>query len=108
MRPLAFFLALTLAGCLFPSPTVAPTFVAVPDTELCPAMCGHFRNLGCEEGRDYYDNDRPGPKGVPNATCEDFCQTQQKNGVYVNPRCLMAVPACGVIEDWRRKDCNLR
>lgn len=107
MRPLLFALVttLTLLGCRSPPPK-PPSLVLIPDTEMCPAMCSHLRDLRCPEGEDYYDNDRPGPRGVPNATCENFCQVQQKNGVYVNPRCLSKVPACGVIEEWRQKDCH--
>lgn len=105
-----FFVLLAAAiflGCPPPPPQPpTPTFVHVPDTELCPKMCVHLRELQCEEGTDYYDNDKPGPKGKPNATCEEFCQRQQTNGIYVNPRCLMIVPSCALIETWRKKDCN--
>jgi hypothetical protein len=85
-----------------PSPNPAD----VPDSELCGPMCDHLRDLGCEEGQDYYDSDKPGEVDVPNATCEDFCLYQQENGVFVNPRCVMTVPSCDVIEEYRQKDCS--
>jgi len=101
-------LAVVLLGCPKPTPPQppSPTFIRVPDTNLCPVMCGHLRELGCEEGQDYYDNDKPGPKGKPNAKCEEFCTRQQNNGLYVNPRCLSTVPTCALIEEWRKRDCN--
>jgi hypothetical protein len=112
MRPTipALFAAAVFAtlflGC--PHTETSPTFVRVPDSDLCPAMCEHIgpKGLNCDEGKDYYDNDKPGPKGVPNATCLEFCQRQQENGVYENPRCLTQVPACALIEEWRKKDCT--
>ncbi len=67
-------------------------------------MCVALRKLNCEEGKDYYDNDLPGPKNKPNATCEYFCKTQQDKGVYVNPKCVMTVPTCPDIETYRKKD----
>ena len=109
MRPTALIFAAFafLFGCP-PTTTkpVSPTFVHVPDTDQCPAMCAHLRTLKCAEGTDYYDNDKPGPKGVPNATCEEFCERQQTNGVYENPRCLAQVPTCAQIEEWRQHDCK--
>jgi hypothetical protein len=102
---LVLFALTLLIGC--PQQATSPTFVQVPDTEVCPTMCAHFRELKCPEGDDYYDNDKPGPKGVPNAKCEEFCQRQQTNGVYENPRCLSKVPSCALIEDWRKKDCSV-
>ena len=108
MRPYLLTIALIfpvdLIGC--PTTPTSPTFVHAPDTDLCPAMCAHFRELKCDEGSAFYDNDKPGPKGVPNAKCEDFCQRQQTNGVYVNPRCLTKVPSCNLIETWCTKDCK--
>lgn len=106
MRLVTLLLGLTfLLGC--PEPAVmSPTFVEIPDTDMCPSMCVHFRDLHCAEGTNYYDNDKPGPKGIPNATCEEFCQRQQTNGVFENPRCLLKVPTCDLIETWRQKDCR--
>ena len=83
-----------------------PNPAKVPDSELCDEMCTHLRSLGCEEGNDYYDNEKPGPVEVPNATCEDFCVVQQANGVFVNPRCVMEVPSCDLIETYRERDCS--
>jgi hypothetical protein len=105
MRPfLAFSIAtLFFLGC--PPAKTSPTFLHIPDSELCPAMCAHFRELKCAEGEDYYDNDKPGPKGVPNSKCEDFCTQQQTNGIFVHPRCLLRVPTCNLIESWRNNDC---
>lgn len=101
-------LALFLTGCPHGADREAPSPnpIEPPDTEMCGAMCEHFRALKCEEGSPYYDSDLPGPKNVPNASCEHFCQVQQKNGVYVNPRCGAVVPACPDIEAWRKKDCR--
>ena len=83
----------------------SPNPAVPPDTELCPQMCDHIgpKGLKCEEGSDYYDNDKPGPKGVPNQTCLDFCQGQQAKGVFINPRCLAKVPDCASIEAYRKK-----
>ena len=78
----------------------------VPDSSYCDEMCEQLRSLNCAEGEDYYDSDLPGEVGVPNATCEHFCTTQQDNGVFVNPRCVMTVPSCDVIEEYRQMDCS--
>jgi nitrous oxide reductase accessory protein NosL len=108
MRHLTMALAsLLLAAHCSPNPdSPSPNPADVPDSELCDEMCNHLRDLGCEEGQDYYDLDKPGPVDVPNATCEDFCLYQQANGVFVNPRCVMTVPSCEDIEDYRKMDCS--
>ncbi len=69
-------------------------------------MCSHLNAISCEEGKDYYDADVPGPRGVPNATCEHLCRVQQGNGVFINPRCVAQVPACDKVEEWRKKTCQ--
>ena len=98
-------LFLLAAHCSDPqSPKPSPSEVV--DTELCGSMCEHLRALACPEGEDYYDSDRPGEEGVPNATCEDFCVSQQDAGVFINPRCVMQAPTCEVIEDYRQMDCS--
>ncbi len=77
---------------------------------MCDAMCKHIGpksqgGLGCEEGNPVYDSDRPGPAGVPNKTCTDFCVEQQNNGVFINPRCVMKVKSCDEVEMARLKTC---
>lgn len=103
MRNLAILLPLVFGACSAP---MVPHPIPAPDSDLCPAMCTHFRALSCVEGQSVYDNDQPGPPGVPNVTCEQFCQAQQANGVFINPRCGMQVPSCGQIEAWRQKTCK--
>lgn len=105
LRPLnlAFAVALVL-GC---HPEREPAPPSVPDTNYCQKMCARIgpQGLNCEEGRDYYDSDLPGPKGTPNATCATFCRTQQEKGVFINPRCVAQVASCALIETWRKKTC---
>jgi hypothetical protein len=98
---------LMLVGCPKQQP-VSPNPLPAPDTDLCGKMCEHLgpKGLNCPEGQDVYDSDKPGPHGVPNETCEQFCQYQQDNGAFVNPRCLIQVPRCADIETWRQKTCQ--
>lgn len=97
---------LLLLGCPVgdrESPSVAP--LPVPDTELCGQMCKHIGpdGLKCEEGDSVYDSDVAGPVDVPNVTCEDFCMKSQGSGYFMNPRCLLQVPSCDLIEAYRKK-----
>ena len=69
-------------------------------------MCDHLRSLHCAEGQPVYDSDRPGPVGVPNETCEEFCQQEEQNGINLNTLCLSQVPTCDQIEEWRLKSCR--
>jgi hypothetical protein len=90
------------------SPFISPA--PVPDSSLCASMCQHIGpvdagGLGCEEGEPLYDSTKPGPLGVPNETCTEFCQHQQANGVFINPRCVMTVTSCSQIEAARAKVC---
>lgn len=98
LAPLAFL------GC---KPSVTPP----PDTNLCAEMCQHIGpadagGLGCPEGDPLYDSTKPGPAGVPNESCADFCAHQQANGVPINPRCVMQVTSCDQIEAARQKTCQ--
>jgi hypothetical protein len=102
MRQLYLLVLLILVGCPTREPA-SPNPPVPPDTDLCPQMCDHLRRLKCEESTDFYDNDKPGPKGVPNSTCEEFCSGQQDKGVFVNPRCVAKVPDCASIETYRKK-----
>ncbi len=99
-------LAVTLLGCPPRTEPASPNPQPVPDSELCPVMCTHLRELKCEEGEAVYDSDKPGPVDVPNKTCEDFCTEQQANGIFVNPRCVMKVTACNQIEAARKNTCE--
>lgn len=84
-----------------------------PDGDLCLQMCQHIGpkdkgGLGCEEGNPVYDSDKPGPKDVPNESCEEFCKDKERNGIDMNPKCLIKVPSCDQIENYRAmnpKDC---
>jgi len=71
-------------------------------------MCDHIgpQNLNCAEGQPVYDSALPGPTGVPNESCTDFCTKQQANGVFINPKCVAKVAACSDIEAARKKVCN--
>jgi hypothetical protein len=85
--------------------------VPKPDSDLCDQMCQHIGpkdkgGLGCEEGEPVYDSDKPGPKDIPNETCEEFCRMTQENGISLNPRCLRLVESCDQIEDARAKNPN--
>lgn len=68
-------------------------------------MCEHIgpRGLNCEEGQAVYDSDVPGPKDVPNLSCEGFCVASQVRGFFVNPRCVLEAPSCDLIEVYRGK-----
>jgi hypothetical protein len=37
-------------------------------------------------------------------TCETFCKMSQDRGAFFNPRCLILVPSCELIEDYRVKN----
>jgi hypothetical protein len=79
-----------------------------PDSDLCAKMCEHIgpKGLGCEEGYPVYDSDKPGPKDVPNESCEEFCVITQNNGIFLNPSCVSLVKSCDQIENARAKDPN--
>ncbi len=113
MRYLAFFFmvsflgcAPSLTGCVPEAKGPSPNPAVVPDSDLCGRMCDHLAALGCEEGKSVYDSDRPGPKGVPNMTCTEFCTDQQSKGTFINPRCVMNVTKCSEIEPARQKVCT--
>lgn len=111
MRRLLLLLAFSLTGCPPTREAPSPNPIPAPDSELCEPMCKHIGpltqgGLGCEEGYPVYDSDKPGPKGVPNKTCVDFCTEQQANGVFVNPKCVMGVKRCEDIESARQQICQ--
>lgn len=103
---------LVLVGCPPPQDPVIPPPNPPVDTDWCKAMCDHIgpvteetpKALNCEEGQDVYNSDKPGPKDIPNQTCEDWCVEMQDKGFFINPRCVSVVPSCGDIEDWRQKE----
>jgi hypothetical protein len=98
-----------LVGCC-QTPIINPS--PKPDAgSLCAQMCQHIGpkekgGLGCEEGNPVYDSDKPGPKDVPNETCEEFCNDKVKNKIDMNPKCLVKVPSCDKIEEYRAKNSN--
>jgi len=103
--------ALVLFGCPVKRDPASPNPLPVPDSELCGPMCQHIGpaaqgGLGCVEGEPLYNSDLPGPRDVPNQSCEQWCQEQQGKGVFINPRCVMQVKACAEIEPSRQKICN--
>lgn len=111
MRRLIFCASLALVlGCPVNREPPSPTPNPVPDSELCGAMCAHLgagdAGLGCEEGKALYNSDLPGPRDVPNQSCEDWCKQQQGKGVFINPRCVMQVKACAEIEPARQSICH--
>lgn len=67
----------------------------------CGAMCAHFMDLDCEEGKPFYDSDKPGPVGEPNTTCVEFCDSQMALGVDLNTACAAKAPTCAEIETYR-------
>jgi len=71
------------------------------DATPCERMCTHFRALECAEGDDFYDSDVSGPVGVPNTTCEEFCESQMTLGVDLNVECAAKAPTCEEIEAYR-------
>lgn len=83
-----------------------PRPVDVPDSNQCQAMCDHLKELGCEEGQPLYNSDLPGPAGVPNQSCTDWCGEIQAKGTFLNPRCVKKAPFCEMIEEWRKKTCT--
>lgn len=108
MRAIPFvFAALVLTSCPGPAP-VPPLPGPQPDSSYCAQMCDHIgpNGLKCQEGNPIYDSDLPGPAGVPNESCTDFCTKQQGNGVFINPKCVAQVAACADIESARKKTCN--
>jgi len=107
-RAIPFALALLLA-CSPSKDPPTPQPPVPPDTDLCGAVCAHLANLHCEEGSPVYDSDEPGPRGVPNLSCQAFCEKTQKRGVYVNPTCILKVTSvtkgCPEVEQARQKTC---
>lgn len=102
-----------LAALLFVTscytPTVAydpvtPAPIAPPDSDFCAPMCQKWQSLKCPQGDDVYNNDIPGPDGVPNQKCTDWCKEEQVKGVFLNPRCTKSVTKCEDIEPYRQKD----
>jgi len=100
--------AVLLMGC--PPARVVPEdpsprpIYPIPDTELIPEMCKHLKSLKCEEGDDYYDQDVAGEMGKPNQTCEKGFAKMQTDGFFVNPKCVLLVPSCDLIEKYRQKE----
>lgn len=94
---------LLLLGC--PQREVTPD---PPITDGCRAMCDRIgpQGLNCEEGESVYDSDLPGTPGVPNQTCEAFCEGQQEQGVNLHTQCVAAVRSCSEIEESRQR-CGL-
>jgi len=91
------FLALVLLGC---HPDLKPTPAPGPVTSMCAAMCRQIGpvsegGLGCPEGEPTYNDDLPGPVGVPNESCAAFCESQEKSGVA-------GVQSCSEIENARQ------
>ena len=82
MFVLAAALATLAATCQQP-----PVIIEAPNTELCPAACDNLRLLGCEEAED-----------VDGLTCEQFCERTQKQGAWLDPKCVAAVTSCEEIE----------
>lgn len=109
LYPLLLLTVVLSSSCNPPkeADTPSPAPINVPDTEMCPVMCEHFKALKCEEGDPLYNSDLPGPKGVPNQTCAEWCVEIQSKGTYLNPRCGKVVPSCDLIESWRKKTCEL-
>jgi hypothetical protein len=107
MRPFLAAITAALTFCACPPGPVVPGPPA-PDSQFCPAACDHIgpNGLNCPEGQPLYNESLPGEAGVPNETCTQFCQAQQQNAIFLNPRCLMQVPTCADIEAWRQKDCT--
>ncbi len=107
MRRAPLLLLTFVAAC---NPAASPNPTPAPDTSLCAPMCAHIGTgdggLGCAEGDPLYDSTQPGPVGVPNETCTQFCVHQQNNGVFINPRCVMQVTSCAQIEAARQKTCQ--
>ena len=108
MRASHLLLFATVAAC---NPASSPSPTPVPDTNLCPQMCQHIGpvnagGLGCAEGDPLYDSTQPGPMGVPNETCTQFCVHQQNNGIFINPKCVTQVTSCSQIEAARAKSCD--
>jgi hypothetical protein len=102
--PILLVAALSLVTCVkYDREAPSPNPTVVPDTDLCGPACKHLQDLGCEEAKDVYDSDLPGPVDVPNATCEGFCKVSQERGAFLNPRCLLLVPRCDQIETYRNK-----
>lgn len=99
---------LALAGCPKEPDAPGPRPIVVPDTTECEAMCNHIgpQGLNCEEGQPVYNSDLPGPPGIPNQPCKDWCEEIQTRGTFLNPRCVKTVPTCDLIEEYRKKTCN--
>jgi hypothetical protein len=104
-------LSVALAAC--PGAPVSPTPPPgpAPDTDACTLMCARIgpTGLNCPEGADVYDSSQPplpGHKlGDPNISCVEFCQQEQTNGLWLNPKCVAKVAKCADIEAARKNTC---
>lgn len=103
---LAIAALLLLTACPASNPAPTPRVVPAADSDLLGAMCQHLKALKCEEGNDVYDSDVPGPKDVPNTTCEAAYRKMQDNGVWLNPKCVLKVTSCDQIEEARKHKCE--
>ncbi len=107
MRTIPVVFAVLLAlGCGGGMPSPAPP--PAPGGSYCAAMCDHIgpKGLNCPEGQSVYDSSLPGPTGVPNESCTDFCTKQEQNGVFINPKCVAQATSCADIEPSRQRTCN--
>jgi hypothetical protein len=101
---------LFFGGCLnsCPSSPILPAPPEVIDADMCKPACDHLKELGCEEGEpvDTGEDCPPGMgckdasciEGVCMVTCERFCEETEKNGVWLNPTCVVNVASCDKIE----------
>ena len=106
MRAIPFIFTVLVLSCNTVPAVQIPTPAA--GGASCAAMCAHIgpTGLNCPEGQAIYDSSLPGPAGVPNESCTDFCTKQTANGVFLNPACIAQVTSCAGIEAARQQVCN--
>ena len=87
-----------------PTPSLDPNDPEPRVQDPIAKMCLHLQEMGCEEGEDVYNDDVPGPVDVPNQNCTEFHKGLEKEGININPYCVLRSPDCESIEDYRAQD----
>lgn len=65
-----------------------PVIVPQPDSEFCAAAESNLKKLSCEEGQPLEDG----------TSFTKFCEDTQKNGFFLNPKCLAKIRDCSSID----------
>ena len=97
------FLGLTLFSC----GTSSVSTPRVPiEADAFETACDHLAALGCKEGRSSYDPSLPGPKGIPNISCDEVYIQRVNKGTCINPKALSIVTSCAAVHAAEQQGCE--